>query len=342
METYFISSLKSLLDAVAEEAELYVPSKAGDYYVFSRYDASSGDEPEFNNIRACTPAKEFLFPLREMVAVFAESFDPGRQKPFALFGLKDCDLRSIAILDKVFLEPEFLDPFYASRRENMLIISSDCIEPGQNCFCNLFGGNSFPQAGFDLNVSKVGEDFIVEVGSPKGADLIEKHKQLFSKVPPQVLARRDEARRKAEKQLEENNAKYKLATTTKEAAQACQDSDIIDVEAENCVECQGCTRVCPTCHCFYLYDDKQKDYFGKMKMWDSCIRLDYARVAGGANPHKLLNERLKHRLMHKFSYFLDRYGVEMCVGCGRCMETCAGGMDIREVLKKLSEEKVTK
>ena len=61
-------------------------------------------------------------------------------------------------------------------------------------------------------------------------------------------------------------------------------------------------------------------------------------VAGGENPRKVLGDRIKHRLMHKFAYFLDRYGIDMCVGCGRCMDTCAGGMDTRVLLKKLNEE----
>ena len=75
-----------------------------------------------------------------------------------------------------------------------------------------------------------------------------------------------------------------------------------------------------------------------MKMWDSCMRAAYAEVAGGANPNKVLGDRIKYRLMHKFVHFPDRYGIDMCVGCGRCIDADAGGMDIRQVLKKLSEE----
>ncbi len=68
------------------------------------------------------------------------------------------------------------------------------------------------------------------------------------------------------------------------------------------------------------------------------MRFGYTAVAGGANPNKVLGDRLKHRLMHKFVHFLDRYGIEMCVGCGRCVDADAGGMDLREVLMKLSKE----
>ena len=117
-----------------------------------------------------------------------------------------------------------------------------------------------------------------------------------------------------------------------------EESDVYDDEVKTCIECQACTRICPTCHCFYLYDIKQKDYFAKMKMWDSCMRTAYATVAGGANPNKILGDRMKHRLMHKFVYFLDRYGINMCIGCGRCVDADAGGIDLREILKRLSKE----
>ena len=116
------------------------------------------------------------------------------------------------------------------------------------------------------------------------------------------------------------------------------DSALYDEQAAGCIECQACTRVCPTCHCFYLYDTNQQDYFAKMKIWDSCMRFTYAAVAGGANPNKIVGDRMKHRLMHKFVNFAQRYGIDMCVGCGRCVDADVSGMDIRAVLKKLNEE----
>jgi len=338
METVFISKLKPFLDAVAEQMELYVPKKAGEHYVYSRYDPSAETPVEFNNIRTCTPIKEFLFPLRELAASFPEPAEPEEIEPFAVFGLKDCDLRSIEILDKVFADEEFRDPFYVSRREKMFIISSDCSEPGESCFCNLFDGRPFARSGFDLNVSKVKDGFIIEAGSQKGKDFMEKHSGLFAEAGEALLAERDENRAGTQNQLEQNNADLRFDVPIKEIVENSQDSDVFDVEAQNCIECQACTRVCPTCHCFYLYDTTQKDYFAKMKMWDSCMRVGYAAVAGGANPHKILGDRIKHRLLHKFVYFLDRYGIDMCVGCGRCIDGCAGGGDIRTILRKLSEE----
>ena len=338
MQTVLINELKPFLNAVAEQMDLYVPKKTGTHYVYNRYDPSAETSVEFNNIRTCTPVKEFLFPLRELAAVFPEPFEPKEIKPFAVFGLKDCDLRSIEVLDKVFTEEEFEDPFYVSRREKMFIISSDCSDPAQSCFCNVLDGRPFAQSGFDLNVSQVKNGFIIEVGSQKGKDFIEKYSDLFTMAGDALLAERDKNRAETQNQLEQNNTDLKFDKPINEIVENSQDSDVYDQEAKTCVECQACTRVCPTCHCFYLYDTKQKDYFAKMKMWDGCMRLKYAEVAGGANPRKVLGDRLRHRFMHKFSYFLDRYGIQMCIGCGRCVDAEAGEVDIRNVLKKLNEE----
>src|SRR4030043_486809 len=210
MATIFISELKALLNAVAEKMELYVPKKSGEYYIYVKYDSSSDKAVEFNNIRACMPVKEFLFPLCELAAIFPEPLEPEEIKPFAVFGLKDCDLRSIEILDKVFLEEEFEDPFYVARREKMFIISSDVFEPRGSCCCTLFGGQSSAEKGFDLNLTKVKNGFIAEAGSDKGKEFLQKHKDIFVEVPPEALTERDSIRAHTQKQLEESNSEYKI------------------------------------------------------------------------------------------------------------------------------------
>ncbi len=337
MQTVVTSELKPFLDAIAEDMELYVPKMYGTHYVYNRYDTAA-KTVEFNNIRACTPVKEFLFPMRELAAVYPEPVEPKEIKPFAVFGLKYCDIRSIEILDRVFTETDFEDSLYIERRDKMFIISSDCTDPAESCFCNVMGGKPFAQTGFDLNVSQVNDKYVIDIGSDKGKEFIEKHNDIFSEAKADIIAERDKIRSETQKQLEQNNEDLKFDSSVNEIVEKSHDSFVYDEEAKTCVECQACTRVCPTCHCFYLYDNKQKDYFTKMKMWDSCMRIAYAEVAGGANPRKALGERLRHRFMHKFSYFLERYGIEMCVGCGRCVDGEAGEVDIRKVLKKLNEE----
>ena len=336
MEIVFASKLKTFFDAVAEKFPLYIPSKNNDHYTYSVYDPSGKTVAEFNDIRTCIPVKEFLFSMRELAATYPKELKPDDMKPFAVFGLKECDLRSIEILDRVFAEEDFKDQLYLRRRNNMFIISSDCIEAGESCFCSVFAGQGFAKDGFDLNVSKIKDGFIIESGSQKGKEFLIEHSNIFGDVPDTLLSERDANRAEVQTRLEENNSDLKFDASLKQIVEKSYESDVFDREAKNCVECQACTRVCPTCHCFYLYDTQQKeDYFIKMKMWDSCMRLTYAAVAGGENPNKILGDRMKHRLLHKFVHFYDRYGLDMCVGCGRCVDADAGGMDIREILKKL-------
>jgi len=338
MKTVFTKRLEPFLDTFAGQMELYVPKQVGDHYTFTKHDPSAQVGVEFNNIRTCTPVKEFLFPLRELAAVFPERAETNQVEPFAVFGLKECDLRSIEILDKVFREEDFKDPSYVDRREKMFIIAADCFDPGESCFCNAFDAKAYPTAGFDLNVSKVTGGFVIEAGSDKGRQFIEKQSQLFTEVPEAAMAEREQIRARTQQQLEANNAGLGFDASVKQAVLNGEESDVFDIEAKRCIECQACTRICPTCHCFYLYDTTREDYFAKMKMWDSCMRTAYAEVAGGANPNRLIAERLKHRLMHKFVHFLDRYGMDMCVGCGRCVDADAGGIDIRQMLRTLNEE----
>ncbi|MFC1739665.1 4Fe-4S dicluster domain-containing protein [Planctomycetota bacterium] len=342
MQTVFISKLKVLLDAVAQEMELIVPQKAVEHYIFVKYAPDLMKEIDFNNIRTCMPVKEFLFPALESAVSYPEVSKPQDIKAFAIFGLKECDLRSIEVLDKVFVEDEFVDPFYVSRREKMFIISSDCTEPGESCFCNISGGKGFADTGFDLNVSQIKNGFIIEAGSKKGEEFLEKHPQLFTDLPKAATDERDKNREQTQQQLEKNNADLKFELPIRKIVEDSEDSDVFETESKRCIECQACTRVCPTCHCFYLYDNKRKGYFDKMKMWDSCMRMAYAAVAGGANPRKAISDRMQHRFLHKFVYFLDRYGLEMCIGCGRCVDADAGGMDIRQMLKGLNEEQKAK
>jgi sulfhydrogenase subunit beta (sulfur reductase) len=338
MDAVFVSKLKTLLDAMAEKMDIYAPAKVSKHVVFIKYNPHSAQPVELNAIRACTPVKEFLFPMRELAATMKAQTEPLKLKPFAVVGLKDCDVRSIAILDKVFTEEEFKDDLYVARREKIFIVSSDCTSPAESCFCSLFEGKGYAEKGFDLNISPIKGGFIIDIGSRKGREFAERHAGAFADVPAALLEERDAKRAAVQQQLERQNAEFIPSEPLQQILERTQDSEIFDELARDCIECQACTRVCPTCHCFYLYDGKQKEYFTKMKIWDSCMRFGYAAVAGGANPNKVLGERLKHRLMHKFVYFLERYGVNMCVGCGRCIDADAGGIDLRQVLKKLSEE----
>ena len=112
--------------------------------------------------------------------------------------------------------------------------------------------------------------------------------------------------------------------------------------AADCVECGACTNICPTCYCFYLYDQVLGPAeFERLRTWDSCLLSTYHRMAGGPSmklsPRPRLSSRLANRVLHKFTYSPEQCGLLGCVGCGRCIDACLGAIDIREVVQELGQ-----
>jgi ferredoxin len=111
-------------------------------------------------------------------------------------------------------------------------------------------------------------------------------------------------------------------------------------EALRCVECGACIMNCPTCHCFLLFDAKDEKGYLRGRIWDGCQYKNFTRVAGGANPLKLRQERLRNRYIKKFEFFRDKINLYACTGCGRCIECCPAKIDLREIFKTLALDKV--
>ena len=114
---------------------------------------------DLGSVRTQRSVKEFLFPPKERVLA-----DPEYGKTI-LFGIKECDRRSIEMLDKIFLEEEPVDEFYKKRRENTIIITSDCTDANENCFCSYFESEPFSKSGFDLNFSIIKGQSIMQFGA---------------------------------------------------------------------------------------------------------------------------------------------------------------------------------
>jgi ferredoxin len=48
--------------------------------------------------------------------------------------------------------------------------------------------------------------------------------------------------------------------------------------------------------------------------------------------------RYRQRVMHKFKYFPERFGLVACVGCGRCLRTCGVGQNLLTVLRDIERK----
>jgi len=295
---------------------------------------------DLGSARAVQPAKTFLFPPRERVAVYGVGSQPEpapEPEGLVLVGLSACDLRSLRVLDAVFLQGEDRDALYEARRAALIVISADCASPRESCFCTMLGEDPWPTGGFDLNLSPVEGGYVVEAGGPMGEDLIAKHSDLFTEATPEMLAARDASRHSAAEGLAHAAREFGWSLPRKDVLQRTVLSQVWTDAAADCVECAACLFACPTCHCFLLHDHAASSGFSRLRSWDGCAYGGFARVAGGASPRPRIAERFQHRYRHKFEYFLDRYGFEACTGCGRCIDACPGGIDMRTVLAKAEE-----
>lgn len=329
----------SLLEDIASKRELFVPADDHGEISYKKWDNLDHSAVHFPKNRIETPPKVFFFPPKEEVSKFPSGkAEPERSKR-AIFGFMACDLSSFKVLDNIFLDEEFVDPFYAIRRHDTLLISCDCYEVGDTCFCNKVGGQPYPEKDFDLNVTKAPdlEDLIVEFNpeSLEAQEIYDRNSDLFEPATEETLEARSSFRVERNEELDEKNSFFDIPENVGDIP---PDSPIWGEMAEECVECGACNLSCPTCHCYQLYERSEDSSVSRNKVWDSCNFKGYSRVAGGANPMESLESRVKNRFYDKLDRIKENYGFYGCTGCGRCIDGCMGDIDMRDILKEVAVE----
>ncbi|MEJ2627033.1 MAG: 4Fe-4S dicluster domain-containing protein [bacterium] len=287
----------------------------------------------YDQARAANPMKTFLLPPIDEVV--GDHIEP--EKPLLFLGVKASGLAALPILDQAF-GGDFTDPLYQKRRKNSVIVSSDCTQPWDTCFCTLVGGQPYPQQGFDLNLSKVWDGFVIEVGTDRGNELLKGHEEVLKELVKEEANALEKQRSDASKKVVDQNKKYELSRSHKEVLTAGWNKlKVWKEHTETCVECGACNLACPTCHCYFLDDVTRKKYV-RLRGWDACMFSGYAVTAGGGTPRPLLHERLRNRYTCKFKYLHDNFGQYGCTGCGRCIEGCQGDIEMRACIRDLDKK----
>ena len=309
----------------------------------------TGRDRYFDFIPAAQSWKQFLFPPR-LLLFTAQKEGPGEHPAgrtgkwqikendspavkYALVGVRACELAAIAIQDRVFLRPDFFDPIYRARREGLFILAVNCLHPNATCFCVSMGTGPRHRSGFDLCLTEMDNQFLVEVGSELGLSLlIQRNYDL-----PSAFV--------------QNTANQAVEQAAGRMGRSLDTSDLpglltehLDAErwaevSKRCLSCANCTQVCPTCFCWDATD--RTDISGRLtrreRLWDSCFNPNFSYVVGG-NTRPNIRARYRQWLTHKIGQWKAQFDVLGCVGCGRCITWCPVGIDLTEEVAAIRKE----
>ncbi len=328
--------LTELWPRLAEGADLFVPVQDDSVVNFGIW--QEGAEVNLNAVNSLLPPKDLFFPQSENIFSFKReegklefdgaSYD-GSQ---VVFGIRPCDVRSIELLDKVFLSKEPVDTFYKDRRDNTTLVSVGCLKPDTTCFCTAFNIQPTESTGADLMLYDVGTSFLVAPQSEKGEKLADKMGDLLEEA---VVAEEDNLKQQKEVAASAQDHNLELDGIAKKLDDMFEDK-VWDKFYRRCLGCGTCTYLCPTCHCFDIQDDGSMDAGVRFRCWDSCMYKEYTAMGHGHNPRPTRKERVRNRFMHKLNYYPNSFeGVYGCVGCGRCVRKCPVSLDIMQVIKEV-------
>jgi ferredoxin len=257
---------------------------------------------------------------------------PADPRPYALFGVRPCDLASIAILDRVLGE----DPAYRERRDRMLVVAVNCTEPGPACFCVSAGGGPEAEPGYDLVLTEQTEGagdawYVAAAGSAAGAALLDR-------LPARTASAAEVARARTEVADAAGRMGRALpAVDLPDLLAANRTSPHWDEVASRCLNCTNCTLVCPTCFCTTTEDvtDLAVGHAERWQRWESCFDPDFSYVHGGA-VRQSGAARYRHWISHKLGTWTEQFGSSGCVGCGRCIVWCPVGIDLTAEVRALA------
>jgi len=300
----------------------------------------SADQVAWQYVSSISPLKRQLFPQTD--ELFCWHRQPGYglqlmplcdEVESVFLAIRPCDLSSVLFLDKVFSR-EPADTYYLARRRQSTLVALACTQPAEHCFCVCAHAGPFLENGYDMQLTPLGDRYLVEVGTEKGAALVGLAPELFLSAPAAAMQTRRELAQQAQQCFGDDRA-YFAAALRKVTFDRVPD-ELWEQMADRCLGCGACAFVCPTCTCFTTADFDGAGDGVRCRLWDSCLYDSYSLEASGHNPRAQRKHRLKARFFHKLSYqFAEKLGSHGCVGCGRCITACLGRNDMTKVTARI-------
>jgi sulfhydrogenase subunit beta (sulfur reductase) len=257
-------------------------------------------------------------------------------QPLAVLGARPCDVAALYIQDRHFLQQQYQDPYYLTRRQQLLLIAVNCTHPADTCFCASTGDGPRVHFGHDLALTELEDGFLVEVHSEQGK-AIRQQLALQEASPQQRQQVDDDLARAAQSQQ-----RHLASRNYSDALFANLHHPRWQEVGSRCLSCGNCTAVCPTCFC---HNETETPHIsGKTsthyREWDSCFTQGHSYIHG-ITIRAETPARYRQWLTHKLGSWHEQYGRSGCVGCGRCITWCPVGIDITEEVAAICDQAPT-
>ena len=316
------------IDKLKEAYEIWAPKKFKGGGRFSDTDAvryaviESPDEIEFNE-KSAYSWKEAVLPPSETLFYFAENHAGETEGPVKkkLVFLRSCDLAAVKRMDQIYMKNGDPDYYYERRRRDMAFALIGCSESCENGFCVSMQSNMADN--YDFSVDLVDGHYRLDCKKEAWDELLKMAGAASADVVPQRVT--------------ENKVKVNIP---EDLSYKVGMSKMWDQYDSRCINCGRCNFVCPTCTCFTMqdvyYDDNGK-VGERRRVQASCMVDGYTDVAGGGSYRQKNGQRMRFKTLHKVLDFRERFGYQMCVGCGRCDDICPEYISFSNIINHLED-----
>jgi len=121
------SGLDDILVSLAVGRDVFaLQSQGNGSYSLRQTPAWDSERHTLGAYRQTEPLKALFFPAREFIGRWKNPSEREPMRERIVFGVKNCDLSSLAIYDHVFLHGVCPDPYYAEAREKTILVCADC------------------------------------------------------------------------------------------------------------------------------------------------------------------------------------------------------------------------
>ncbi|MDQ6965516.1 MAG: hypothetical protein Q9M23_01160 [Mariprofundaceae bacterium] len=191
--------------------------------------------------------KSLTFKARESLVRFTRDesgihFEPSmpQVESIAVIGARACDVAGLNMQRQVFENGAYPDLHFRQHRENLFIVTVNCIHAQPTCFCASMQTGPRARSGFDVALTPVPDGFLLECGSEAGEQL--SGRLALSGTTSAQTEQADAAMAACAASQSRSLPDMQSCQTLSARQEHPHWQDV----ANRCLSCGNCTMVCPT------------------------------------------------------------------------------------------------